>query len=126
MEQEFQGEGMELKLLQLFLSEKYIEKIKPTYFLPYAGFFKEKLKRDDIYIKYNKKNPNNKIIVNYVKKYIEDNPDKTHEEVRGEALGRFLRDKKKSKFRNGKITKKHFILVAFFKVHDISRQKFAH
>mgnify|MGYP000865046968 CR=1 FL=1 len=24
----------------------------------------------------------------------EDNPDKTHEEVRGEALGRFLRDKK--------------------------------
>ena len=35
---------------------KYIEQIRPTYFLPYAGFFKEKLKRDDIYIKYNKKN----------------------------------------------------------------------
>ena len=47
-----------------------------------------------------KKNPNNKIIVNYVKKYIEDNPDKTHEEVRNEALGRFLRNEKKSKFRN--------------------------
>lgn len=35
---------------------KYLEKIKPTYFLPYAGFFKEKLKRDEMYIKYNKKN----------------------------------------------------------------------
>ncbi len=35
---------------------KYIEKIKPKFFLPYAGFFKEKLKRDDVYIKYNKKN----------------------------------------------------------------------
>ncbi len=35
---------------------KYIKKIKPTYFLPYAGFFKEKLKRDEMYIKYNKKN----------------------------------------------------------------------
>ena len=35
---------------------KYIKKIKPTYFLPYAGFFKEKLKRDEIYIKHNIKN----------------------------------------------------------------------
>ena len=35
---------------------KYLKKIKPSYFLPYAGFFKEKLKRDEIYIKYNKKN----------------------------------------------------------------------
>ncbi len=35
---------------------KYIKKIKPSYFLPYAGFFREKLKRDEMYIKYNKKN----------------------------------------------------------------------
>ena len=35
---------------------KYLEKIKPKFFLPYAGFFKEMLKRDEIYIKYNKKN----------------------------------------------------------------------
>ncbi len=35
---------------------KYIKQIKPTYFLPYAGFFKEKLARDEIYIKYNTKN----------------------------------------------------------------------
>ena len=35
---------------------KYLEKIKPKFFLPYAGFFKELLKRDEIYIKYNKKN----------------------------------------------------------------------
>ncbi len=33
-----------------------MQKIKPKYFLPYAGFFEEKLKRDEIYIKYNKKN----------------------------------------------------------------------
>ena len=38
---------------------KYIKKIKPTYFLPYAGFFKEKLKRDEIYIKHNIKNETN-------------------------------------------------------------------
>ena len=38
---------------------KYIKKIKPAYFLPYAGFFKEKLKRDEIYIKYNIKNETN-------------------------------------------------------------------
>ena len=35
---------------------KYLKKIKPKFFLPYAGFFKEMLKRDEIYIKYNKKN----------------------------------------------------------------------
>tara|TARA_B100000768_G_C11268621_1_gene372303 strand:+ start:44 stop:1756 length:1713 start_codon:yes stop_codon:yes gene_type:complete len=35
---------------------KYLEKIKPNFFLPYAGFFKEVLKRDEVYIKYNKKN----------------------------------------------------------------------
>jgi len=35
---------------------KYLEKIKPKFFLPYAGFFKEVLKRDEVYIKYNKKN----------------------------------------------------------------------
>ena len=35
---------------------KYLEKIKPKFFLPYAGFFKEALKRDEVYIKYNKKN----------------------------------------------------------------------
>jgi len=35
---------------------KYLKKIKPKFFLPYAGFFKESLKRDKIYIKYNKKN----------------------------------------------------------------------
>ena len=35
---------------------KYLEKIKPKFFLPYAGFFKEMLKRDEIYIKHNKKN----------------------------------------------------------------------
>ena len=35
---------------------KYLEKIKPKFFLPYAGFFKEVLKRDEIYIKHNKKN----------------------------------------------------------------------
>ena len=35
---------------------KYLEKIKPKFFLPYAGFFKEVLKRDDMYIKNNTKN----------------------------------------------------------------------
>ena len=35
---------------------KYLKQIKPTYFLPYAGFFEEKLQRDKIYIQYNKKN----------------------------------------------------------------------
>ena len=35
---------------------KYLKKIKPKFFLPYAGFFKEILKRDEIYIKHNKKN----------------------------------------------------------------------
>ena len=35
---------------------KYLNKIKPKFFLPYAGFFKELLKRDETYIKYNKKN----------------------------------------------------------------------
>jgi CMP-N-acetylneuraminate monooxygenase len=35
---------------------KYIKQIKPKFFLPYAGFFIEKLSRDEIYIKYNKKN----------------------------------------------------------------------
>jgi len=51
-----------IKMLQTetnFIKEtkfKYIKQIKPTYFLPYAGFFEEKLSRDEIYIKYNKKN----------------------------------------------------------------------
>jgi len=35
---------------------KYLRQIKPKYFMPYAGFFTEKLKRDKIYIKYNLKN----------------------------------------------------------------------
>ena len=35
---------------------KYLKKIKPKFFLPYAGFFKEMLKRDKIYIEHNKKN----------------------------------------------------------------------
>lgn len=35
---------------------KYLNFIRPKYFFPYAGFFTEKLKRDSIYIKYNKKN----------------------------------------------------------------------
>ncbi len=42
-----------------FLRKRKFEQlkiIKPYYFLPYAGFFKEKLKRDEMYIKYNKKN----------------------------------------------------------------------
>ena len=43
---------------------KYLEKIKPKFFLPYAGFFKEVLKRDDIYIKHNTKN-----LVNDYKKF---------------------------------------------------------
>jgi len=38
---------------------KYLKQIKPNYFLPYAGFFKEKLPRDEIYIKYNIKNKTN-------------------------------------------------------------------
>ena len=47
---------------------KYIKKIKPKYFLPYAGFFREKLKRDEMYIKYNKKNET-KDYVDICKKY---------------------------------------------------------
>ena len=43
---------------------KYLEKIKPKFFLPYAGFFKEVLKRDEIYIKHNTKN-----LVNDYKKF---------------------------------------------------------
>ena len=34
---------------------KYLKKIKKI-FLPYAGFFEERLKRDEVYIKYNIKN----------------------------------------------------------------------
>ena len=47
---------------------KYLKKIKPKYFLPYAGFFQERLKRDEIYIKYNKKNET-KDYLNVCKKY---------------------------------------------------------
>ena len=42
-----------------FLREKkfeQIKKIKPKYFLPYAGFFREKLKRDNRILKHNEKN----------------------------------------------------------------------
>lgn len=42
-----------------FLKKKvydHIKKISPNYFLPYAGFFNEKLKRDIKIYKYNKKN----------------------------------------------------------------------
>jgi len=44
------------KNFQKITKTKYLNFIKPKYFLPYAGFFTEKLKRDSIYIKYNKKN----------------------------------------------------------------------
>lgn len=47
-----------------------------------------------------KKNPNNKIVVDYVKKYIKEHPELSHEEVKAHALEMFLRDEKKSKFRN--------------------------
>lgn len=32
---------------------KYLKKIKPLFFLPYASFFEERLKRDELYIKHN-------------------------------------------------------------------------
>ena len=35
---------------------KYIKKIKPSFFLPYASFFEERLERDKLYIDYNIKN----------------------------------------------------------------------
>ena len=35
---------------------KYLKNINPKFFLPYAGFFEERLKRDELYIKYNVKN----------------------------------------------------------------------
>ena len=44
------------KNFQKQTKSKYLNIINPKYFLPYAGFFKEKLKRDLIYIKHNKKN----------------------------------------------------------------------
>ena len=44
------------KKFQKAIKIKYLDFIKPKYFLPYAGFFTEKLKRDALYIKYNKKN----------------------------------------------------------------------
>lgn len=47
-----------------------------------------------------KKNPKNKIVVNYVEKYIKDHPDASHEEVKENALKFFLRDEKKSKFKS--------------------------
>ena len=47
------------KNFQKKIKKKYLNIIKPKYFLPYAGFFEEKLKRDLIYIKYNKKNKPN-------------------------------------------------------------------
>jgi hypothetical protein len=47
-----------------------------------------------------KKNPKNKIVINYVAKLIKDNPDLRHDEVRDNALKFFLRDKKKNKFRH--------------------------
>ena len=63
-----------IKMLQIdknFIKKtkfKYIKQIKPTYFLPYAGFFTEKLSRDEIYIKYNVKNKT-KDYYNICKKY---------------------------------------------------------
>tara|TARA_Y100000992_G_C21262487_1_gene492069 strand:+ start:53 stop:1741 length:1689 start_codon:yes stop_codon:yes gene_type:complete len=42
-----------------FLKKKlydYLKKMSPNYFMPYAGFFSEKLKRDKEVLKYNKKN----------------------------------------------------------------------
>ena len=33
-----------------------LKKMSPDYFMPYAGFFSEKLKRDKKILKYNKKN----------------------------------------------------------------------
>jgi CMP-N-acetylneuraminate monooxygenase len=79
---------------------KYIEQIRPTYFLPYAGFFKEKLKRDDVYIKYNKKNNTKdykKICEKYNVKLL--NPEK-------ENIFNFFRDKSfKSSAHKGKYYK---------------------
>jgi len=48
-----------LKIDRKFIKQtkmKYLEKIKPTFFLPYAGFFEERLKQDEVYKKYNTKN----------------------------------------------------------------------
>lgn len=56
-----------------------------------------------------KKNPNNKIVVDYVKKYIKEHPELSHEEVKAHALEMFLRDEKKSKFRNMPNTKFSYI-----------------
>tara|TARA_B100000579_G_C22819506_1_gene849763 strand:+ start:381 stop:2075 length:1695 start_codon:yes stop_codon:yes gene_type:complete len=44
------------KLFLKKINEKKIKKIKPKYFLAYAGFFKEKLKRDKFVIENNNKN----------------------------------------------------------------------
>ena len=38
------------------LGYDYLKKMSPNYFMPYAGFFSEKLKRDKEVLKYNKKN----------------------------------------------------------------------
>ena len=46
----------QIHTLEKILKKKDLEKITPNYFLPYAGFFTEKLKRDKKILKYNKKN----------------------------------------------------------------------
>ena len=46
----------QIHTLEKILKKKDLEKITPNYFLPYAGFFTEKLRRDKFIKKYNKKN----------------------------------------------------------------------
>jgi hypothetical protein len=47
-----------------------------------------------------KKNPKNRIVVNYVQKLIKDRPELRHDEVRDDTLKFFLRNERKSRFKN--------------------------
>ncbi len=95
------------KNFQKITKIKYLNNIKPKYFLPYAGFFTEKLKRDSVYIKYNTKNK------------IKDYLNICHE--RNIKL-LDVEDKRKFTFKNLKLLKKEKCRGPFY--NDLNEKKY--
>ncbi len=95
------------KNFQKITKIKYLNNIKPKYFLPYAGFFTEKLKRDSVYIRYNKKNK------------IKDYLNICHE--RNIKL-LDVEDKRKFTFKNLKLLKKEKCRGPFY--NDLNEKKY--
>jgi len=95
------------KNFQKLTKIKYLNNIKPKYFLPYAGFFTEKLKRDSVYIKHNKKNK--------IKDYLNICNKKKIKLLDVE-------DKRKFTFKNLKLLKKEKYQGPFYK--DLNEKKY--